>query len=158
MGFLDFLFGKTKCPSCSASGARASEGRVRCPNPSCENFDGTLRRGRRPPRRTDYTPAQPLSIRYRNFQGQDKSFTADAGSLQRKRNHIVVRVVPTGEKIALSRDRIRNLAEVEGAMPQQGEAAQPRPTAREWRVLAFHRKHKSTSPLYEQIRAKYPDS
>jgi len=31
------------------------------------------------------------------------------------------------------------------------------PTARERQVLGFHKKHKSTSPLYEEIRAKYPD-
>lgn len=49
-------------------------------------------------------------IRYRNLQGQEKTFAADNGSLRRKGNHIVARVSPTGENIALSRDRIQNLA------------------------------------------------
>ena len=164
MGLFDFLFGKTKCPQCGSKGARTSDGRTRCPNPSCQYFDGTLGRGgrlrfagTRVPRRTDYSPARALAIRYRNFQGQEKTFTADQESLERKRNHIVARVAPTGEKIALSRDRIQNLAEVEEALPQRGESTRSGPTARERQVLNFHKKHKSTSPLYEKIRAKYPD-
>jgi hypothetical protein len=164
MGLLDFLFGKTKCPQCGTKGARTSDGQTRCPNPSCQYFDGTLGRGgrlrlggARLPRRSDYSPARALAIRYRNFQGQEKIFTADKESLQRKHNHIVAVVAPTGEKIALSRDRIQNLDEVEQALPQAVEPPQPKPTARERQVLAFHKKYKSTSPLYEKIRAKYPE-
>jgi hypothetical protein len=163
MGLLDFLFGKTKCPQCGVKGARTSEGRIRCPNPSCQYFDGSLGRGgvlrmggTRAPRRSDYSPARPLAIRYRNFQGQEKTFTAEKESLQKKNNHIIACVAPTGEKIALSRDRIQNLMEVEQALPQAVEPSQPRPTARERQVLNFHKKNKSTSPLYEKIRAKYP--
>ena len=164
MGLLDFLFGKTKCPQCGAKGARTSDGRTRCPNPSCRYFDGTLGRsgtarlgGSRTPRRSDYSPTRAIAIRYRNFQGQDKTFTADEESLERKRNHIVARVAPTGEKIALSRDRIQNLTEVEDALPEARESARSGPNVRERQVLNFHKKHKSTSPLYEKIRAKYPD-
>ena len=36
------------------------------------------------------------------------------------------------------------------------ENARSGPTARERQVLAFHKNYKSTSPLYERIRAKYP--
>jgi hypothetical protein len=164
MGLLDFLFGKTKCPQCGVKGARTSEGRIRCPNPSCQYFDGSLGRagvlrmaGIRAPRRSDYSPARPLAIRYRNFQGEEKTFTADKYSLRRKRNHIIALVAPTGERIALSRERIQNLAEVEQALPQAVEPPKPRPTARERQVLGFHKKYKTTSPLYEKIRAKYPD-
>jgi hypothetical protein len=158
MGFFDSLFGKTKCPMCGTKGARTSGGRVRCPNPSCSFFDATLQRRR--PRswgRADYSPARPLSIRYRNFRGQEKTFTADSESLRRKHNHIVARVAPTGRKIALLRDRIQNLTEVERALPQQDLPGQSGPNARERQVLSFHKKHKSTSPLCERIRAKYPD-
>jgi hypothetical protein len=164
VGFLDFLFGKTKCPHCGAKGARTSDGRTRCPNPSCQYFDGTLgrggvlrRAGARAPRRSDYSPWKSLQIRYRNFQGQEKTFTADRETLQRKRNHIIARVTPTGENISLSRDRIQNLAEVEEALPPAAETARSGPTARERQVLNYHKKHKSTSPLHEKIRAKYPD-
>jgi hypothetical protein len=168
MGLLDFLFGKTKCPQCGVKGARKSEGRIRCPNPSCQNFDGTLRgRGGRhrmgglfAPRRSDYSPERPLAIRYRNFRDEEKTFTADKGWLVRRRNHIIARVAPTGETISLSRDRIQNLSEVERALSENPAPAQSRPagpTARERQVLSYHMKYKSTSPLYEKIRAKYPN-
>jgi hypothetical protein len=163
MGLLDFLFGKKHCPQCGTKGARMSEGRTRCPNPSCQYFDGSLGRGgvlrmagMRVSRRSDYSPARPLAIRYCNFQGFEKIFTADKESLQRKRNHILARVMPTGERIALSRDRILNLEVVEQALPQPIEPPQLKPTARERRVLSFHKNHKSTSPLYQKLREKYP--
>ncbi|SRR5882724_1602999 len=158
MGLFDFLFGKKKCPQCGASGARTTGDRVRCPNPSCRYFDGTVGRGLGlRPRRSDYSPASALAIRYRNFRGEEKTFTADQDSLRRKCHHIVARVAPTGENISLSRDRIQNLTEVEEALPQPTETAQPGPNARERQVLSYHKKYKSTSPLYEKIRAKYPD-
>jgi hypothetical protein len=165
MGFLDFLFGQSKCPRCGTKGARKSQGQTRCPNPSCPLFDISLRGTRdstrvgsiSPPRRGDFSPQSPLAIRYRNFRGEEKTFTADSETLQRKRNHIIAQVTPTGENISLSRDRIQNLDEVEEALPKIAEYRQPGPTARERQVLGFHKKHKSTSPLYEKIRAKYPD-
>lgn len=167
MGLFDFLFGKSKCPQCGTKGARTSEGRTRCPNPSCQYFDGTLGRsgvlraaGLRKPRRSDFFPESPLEIRYRNFQGQEKTFTAEKRWLLRRRNHIIARVAPTGETIALSRDRIQNLSEVEEALSETTPPAPIRPTGptgRERQVLSYHMKHKSTSPLYEKIRAKYPD-
>jgi hypothetical protein len=164
MGFLDFLFGKTKCPQCGAKGARVSENRIRCPNPSCQYSEGTLRHsgvlgagGSRAPRRSDYSPELPLVIRYRNFEGQEKTFTADKQSLRQKHNHITAQVAPTGERISLSRERIQNLSEVEEALSQRVEEVPLGPTARERQVLAYHKKYKTTSPLYEEIRAKYPD-
>ena len=47
--------------------------------------------------------------------------------------------------------------EVEEALPQISEGARSGPTAHERQVLAYHKKYKSSSPLYERIRAKYPD-
>ena len=164
MGFLDFLFGKPKCPQCGTKGARVSLNRILCPNPSCQYFDGTLRHSgvlgggaSRAPRRSDYSPERPLAVRYRNFEGREKIFTAEKQSLRRKHNHITAQVAPTGERISLSRDRIQNLAEVEEALSEWGEELPLGPTARERQVLAYHKKYKTTSPLYEEIRAKYPD-
>jgi hypothetical protein len=161
VSFLDFLFKKTNCPLCGTKGARVSDGRTRCPNPSCQYFDSALRRGGRMlrgPRQSDYSPVNALYIRYRNFQGQEKAFTAEKESLRRTRNHIIARVAPTGENISLSRDRIQNLSEVEAAVPHVTDAARRAgPTPRERQVLAYHKKHKSTSRLCEQIRAKYPE-
>lgn len=159
MGIFDFLFGKKECPLCGAKGAKTEGTRVRCPNPECRNFDGAL--GRRfglRPRRSDFSPENLLEIRYKNFRGEEKTFRADGDSLVRRGNHIVARVAPTGEKISLSRDRIGNLEEVDAALPKpKEETAAAGPDARERRVLAFHKRHKSTSALYEELRAKYPD-
>jgi len=159
MGLFDFLFGKKDCPQCGAKGARTEGAKVRCPNPECRNFDGTIGRwARGSARRSDYQPDRLLEIRYRNFRGEEKTFRADENSLLRRRNHISVCVAPTGERISLSRDRIQNLAEVEDAIPKKSKEETPAgPNPRERRVLSFHRNHKSTSPLYEQLRAKYPD-
>jgi hypothetical protein len=165
MGFLDFLFGQNKCPRCGTKGARKSQGQTRCPNPSCPFFDISLRGAERssrvggasPPKRKDFSPVSPLAIQYRNFQGEEKTFTADSETLRRKRNHVIARVAPTGRSISLSRDRIQNLEEVEQAVAKITESQPPGPTARERQVLGYHKKHKSTSPLYEEIRAKYPD-
>jgi len=165
MGFLDSLFGKSRCPRCGSKGARKSGNQTRCPNPSCQFFDATLRaahggfrvRESAPPSRSDYSPESPVEIHYRNFRGEEKSFIAEKQTLRRKRNHIVAQVAPTGENISLSRDRIQNLADVEDALSVPAESEDTSPTARERQVLSYHKKHKSTSPLYEEIRSKYPD-
>jgi len=163
MGLLDFLFGQNKCPRCGTKGARQSLGRTRCPNPDCPFFDIGLRvNPQRPPEKSrasggDFSPASPVAIRYRNFHGEEKTFTADGGTLARRRNHVIARVAPTGLRISLSRDRIQNLEEVESALAEVASSRPSGPSARERQVLAFHKKHKSTSRLYEEIRARYPD-
>src|SRR5262245_8889586 len=165
MGLFDFLFEPGKCPRCGQKVARKSQGQTRCPNPSCPFFDISLSStsdsprvgGASRPKHGDFSPQSQLAIRYRNFQGEEKTFTADSDTLRRKRNHIIARVAPTGRSISLSRDRIQNLEEVEKAVAENIESQQPGPTARERQVLGYHKKHKSSSPLYEEIRAKYPD-
>jgi hypothetical protein len=164
MGLLDFLFGRIKCPLCETKGARKTDFGVRCPNPSCQYFDPTLGRsavlraaGIRSARRADFSPARPVAIQYRNFRGQQRTFTAEADSIRRKKNHIIARVKPTGENISLARDRILNLTEVESDAPEVRKPDTPQPNGRERQVLAYHKKYKSTSPLYEKIRAKYPN-
>lgn len=173
MGLLDLLFGKNKCPQCGSKGAQSSGGRWRCPNPSCPNFDAALAASAAVSRETGRTSALPaasarpshfspshtLAIRYRNFEGQEKVFVADGDSLRRKRNHLTAQVAPTGQRIAFSRDRVQNLTEVDAVLAAHEGAKRTSsgPTARERQVLAYHKKYKSTSPLYEEIRAKYPD-
>jgi hypothetical protein len=168
MGLLDFLLSlltggkRTQCPSCGAQGARKDkDGTIRCKNPSCPYFDANLLSGRDRPTRLvtegNYQPVHPVTIRYKNFQGIDRTFSAEQESLVRKGSHIVGKLAPTGRKIGLSRDRIQNLSEVESAFPQQVSTGQEWPTPRERQVLSYHKKHGSTSPLYEEIRAKYPN-
>ena len=48
------------------------------------------------------------------------------------------------------------VSEVEARCAQRVAPGQDWPTPRERQVLNYHRKHKTTSPLYERIRAKYP--
>ena len=176
MGFLDFLKGEKKlqCPNCGADGAKQSkDGTVRCPNRSCPYFDRSLDSSAAPSAnwapvsqpasgqqssKGSFVPARPITIRYRNFQNQEKAFTADADGMVRKRNHLVATVAPQGRKITLSRDRIQNLGEVESALPQQPvKSGQSWPSPRECQVLGYHKKHGTSSPLYQKIRAKYPD-
>jgi len=175
MGFLDFLRGEKKleCPNCGAKGAKKSkDGTIRCLNPSCPYFDlalagaadwipgsnptsGPLSGFRR--KKGSFVPARPITIRYRNYQQQDKEFSADADATVRKKNHLVATVAPTGTKIVLARDRILNLNEVENSLPRKIESGQRWPSPRECQVLGYHKKHGTTSPLYQRIRAKYPN-
>lgn len=176
----DLLLGKTNCPLCGTPGSTKEGDRIRCLNPQCANFilspgqsippQGQPAQGQPPqsPRPAQSAPAsapsgpgmgsaRSITIQYKNFQNQPRTFTADAGTLRRANNHIIARVAPKGTFITLSRDRIQNLPEVDQALPPNMRSDRVMPTPRERQVLGYHRKHKSTSPLYEKIRAKYPD-
>jgi hypothetical protein len=111
MGLLDLLIGlftggnKIQCPSCGTQGARkSSNGVIHCNNPTCPYFDptqrkGTLRQaGSTVPTRGDFRPEHPVSIRYRNFAGQERTFSAEQDSLVRKNNHVVGRVAQRDTK------------------------------------------------------------
>lgn len=175
MGLLDLLIrlfsGRRRiagavlqCPSCGRAEARKTDDEIiHCKNPVCPYFDegllyagGLRRKLTTVPTRGNFRPEHPVSIRYINYVGQSRDFSAESGSIVRKNNHLVARVAPTGKKIALSRDRIQNLAEVESAMPAQVAPGQAWPTPRERQILSYHKKHGTSSPRYEQIRAKYP--
>ncbi|MBZ5524903.1 MAG: hypothetical protein LAP21_21945 [Acidobacteriia bacterium] len=171
----DLLSGKTNCPLCGTPGSTKEGDRVRCLNPQCANFfltPGQVPAEPRAPKPASQSPqsapqapasgpglgsARTITIQYKNFQDQHKTFTADVGSLRRKKNHIVARVAPSGKILSLSRDRIQNMTEVDQCLPAYMRTGAPYPTAKERQVLGYHKKHKSTSPLYEKIRAKFPD-
>lgn len=82
---------------------------------------------------------------------------AQAASAHRVKNHISVKVAPKGVRIALARDRILNLNDVEAAFPQRIAPDQDWPTPRERQILNYHKYHRTTSPRFESIRAKYPN-
>jgi hypothetical protein len=162
MGFLDRLTGKMECPRCGTRGAKKIKGQIHCPNPTCTNFSKTMGKGDEAPATITFTqpvevPEGSVAIQYRNFRGEGKTFVAEAASARRARNHISVKVAPQGKRIALSRDRILNLNEVEAALPQLLAPGQEKPTWRERQVLSYHKNRGSTSPLYESIRARYPN-
>lgn len=174
MGILDDLAGifggGTACPACGTPGARQSDHRIYCLNPVCSNFSGAGRHaaessGAAPTQNVPYTQqaksvrsvsSQVLAIQYRNYQDQIQNFTVDSRSVTRKNNHILAKAVPSGRNVSLMRNRIQNMPEVDLALPEKDRSGAPWPNARERQVLGYHRKHKSTSPLYEKIKAKYP--
>jgi hypothetical protein len=167
MAFLDFLTGKMKCPRCGTSGAKEEYGRILCPNPSCAYYAGASAGSGQPtagfssssasePAWKGAAPARTVTIRYQNYKGEVKTFSADADSGARRKKHISVCVAPKNVRIVLSRDRILNWNEVDGALAQRVAPGQNPPSPRERQVLAYHKKYKSTSPLYEEIRARYP--
>jgi hypothetical protein len=170
MGFFNALkdiFGGGKCPACGTPGVRKVGIEIRCFNPMCQYFNPSLAPGEAPPQgkpaAMSSAPSQPsapagsVAIQYKNFQGQNKTFHADAQSLHREKNHIVAKVAPKGKQITLSRDRIQNLNEVERRIPERVAIGQNWPSPRERQVLNYHKKYKTTSPLYEKIREKYPN-
>lgn len=176
MGFLDWISGKIECPRCGTRGAKEINGQVHCPNPTCSNFSKSMEKGDTAPASASLTftqsgtssadsfadspaivPPGSFAIRYKDFRGKNRTFVAQAASAQRNKNHIRVQVAPNGVRIALARERILNLDEVDAAFPQRIEPGQAWPTPRERQVMTYHKKHRSTSPLYESIRARYPN-
>jgi hypothetical protein len=164
MSIMDWLGGKIECPSCGTSGAKEINGIIHCPNPTCAYFSKTM--GRReagssadslPGSQRVEAPAGSFAIQYRDFRGQERTFIAQSASARRVKNHIRVKVAPKGLLITLSRDRILNLAEVEAAFPQRVAPGQEWPNPRERRILNYHKAGKTTSPLHESVRAKYPN-
>jgi hypothetical protein len=166
MGFLDFLTGKSECPRCGTQGAHSSGGDIRCPNPHCAYYDPKLGGSVAPaPYQPQAVPAalgslagaRTITIQYVNYQGQQKVFTGDADSAARGKNHITLRVAPSGHRIVLARGRIQNLSDVEASFPQRVAPGQDWPTPCERQILSYHKKHRTTSARYEEIRLKYPN-
>ena len=91
-----------------------------------------------------------ISVEYENFRGEQKTFLGDWRSLRTRRHHISLSVAPTGQRIALSQDRIQNLAEVTTAVARL-------PTGQQRRVMAFHKNRGTTSPLYESLLDRFPE-
>lgn len=102
-----------------------------------------------------FSTAQAIVIQYRNFQNQSKSFTVDAGSVTRKNNHILARVVSSGQWIALARNRIQNMPEVDLALSERDRTGAPRPNSRERQVLAIT---KNITPLRRYTKKSRPST
>ena len=162
MGLFDFFKKTVVCSLCRTDGAEKTFTVVRCRNPQCPRFDNKLppaisipaRKPLAPPSGTfDAGPGKAI-LHYRNFQGLDRDYTVDKRSVHKINNHISVRAEPTGERIAFDRRFIANMSEVETWV----EEKLPEPNARERQVLGYHKKYGTTSPLYEEIRKKYPDA
>lgn len=166
---IDAISGRIKCPACGTRGAKSVGDTIRCLNPVCQFFsphatpEARAARARvraaqaKQPRATYVPSGDTVSIQYRNFRDESKTFTADRISLKRRHNHIVARVAPSWRQLSLSRDRIENLSEIDAHLPERDRSGAPQPTGRERQVLGYHKKYGTTSPLYEKIRVKYPN-
>lgn len=158
------LFESTQsCPVCHWPQARKSwfGGRVRCPNPDCPNFEAALQgaSGRvaapKPASRARKAAPFPageklVTIRYRNFRGEEKRFEADPLSLRIRNAHVSARVAPTGRRIALKKDSIGNRDEVLALAAKV-------PTGVDRKILTYHLLRGTTSERFEEVRRRYPD-
>jgi hypothetical protein len=172
------FFGKEcNCPYCGRAGARTFWLVAKCRNPNCsrynieyaQRFEIRKETGQSFPPTSRPAPSpggsqaltSPLSgtfdaganrmdIHYRNFSGQEKTFTGDRRTLRDRKKHISVCIAPTGRRVALAKERILNRDEVESQVPPASL------TGIERQVLAYHRKRGSTSPRFEAIQRKYP--
>lgn len=75
---------------------------------------------------------------------------SERNSMRRRGAHLSVAVEPTGRRIALKLEKISDREVIEGQIP-------PEPNADEKRVLTYHNRRGTTSPLCESLRAKYSD-
>lgn len=166
MRVLDFLSRPCICPECRTPGASKLFGRVKCRNSGCRNYDHAYAQS------APYTPgpaasassSRPLygnfdpgsytmTIRYRNFRGEEQTYTGDRRTLRPRGQHISICLVPTGRRVSFALKWILSPSNARGAAETSEEAA---PSGSERRVLSYHKKKHTTSPLYESLRKKYP--
>ncbi|MGH9577471.1 MAG: hypothetical protein ACRD3R_08535, partial [Terriglobales bacterium] len=101
MSLFDMFAAHIRCPACGDLGARRLLWTVKCRNMACRYFDPeTMQQAPAPPASLHAAAARSaasfggapfqgsLTIRYRNFRGEDKSFVGDAATARRRGNHI----------------------------------------------------------------------
>lgn len=166
MALIDWFGSETRCPACGEPRAKKFLWRLKCRNMACQKFDRSFLYATPSPAASsqDFTASRPVlkgdfdpgssavQIRYRNFQGEEKSFTGDRRTVRRRGNHISLCLAPTGRRVSLARDRIQNLSELDSLARQE-----PKLTPTERQVVGYHKKRGTTSALYESIKRKYSD-
>ncbi|HUJ39311.1 MAG TPA: hypothetical protein VLW54_02095 [Candidatus Acidoferrales bacterium] len=96
-----------------------------------------------------------VEVHYRNSRGEEGRFEGDARTLRESGEHISLRLAPTGKRVAFAKKWVQNLSEVTGHT--DSALREPVPSSNESRVLRYHKRRGSTSPLYESLRQKYPN-
>ena len=153
------------CPKCGTWGAKKSLWKVKCTNPSCEKYDSEYAEAFRQSRivgkpANEVFPhlqgkADPndysMRIRYQNFRGNQIIYSADPRSAYQQGAFVVVRLAPTGKRVSFKLAKIQNRGDVESVLRDN-----PQPSANERRVLRYHSRRGSTSPVFEALRQKYP--
>lgn len=164
MGLLDFLGKYCVCESCGQPRAWKLFGKIKCQNMSCRNFDreyAAKERSSLEARRAASVQSRPrdgrfdpgenkIDLQYTNYLGVEGTYTGDRRTIWRTNEHLSLQLCPTGRRVSFARARLKNLGEVE-------QWLRPRPTPRERQVLNYHKKRGTTSPLFEQIRKKFPE-
>ncbi|MFZ0635654.1 MAG: hypothetical protein WA755_07290 [Candidatus Acidiferrales bacterium] len=161
MGLFDWMGSACACPLCRQKGAKRFGNKVKCASIGCANYDRdyaekspqTLGAPAEPLARLsgNFSPANTIEIRYRNFRGDDQTYVGDASTIREVNQHVSVCLVPTGKRVAFAKKWLANLSDL------QPRDSGPTPTGRERQVLSYHKKRGSTSPLYESLRQKYPN-
>jgi hypothetical protein len=154
-----------KCPDCGTWGAKKFLWKVKCTNPACAKYDSEYAEAFQQSRITGKAASEAfphlrgkadpndysLRIRYRNFRGNEIVYSADPRSAYQQGEHVVVRLSPTGKRVAFKLSRIQNSSDVESALSEN-----PQPTGNERRILHYHLRRGTTSASFEKLREKYP--
>jgi hypothetical protein len=168
MGFLDSWGSLVACPVCATRRASKFLWKIKCRNPNCRNFDPeyaakadlAIIRNKNaaevfPHLKGAFTPgAGSIRIRYENFRGDQLNYIADTEDAYRAGEFVVMRVAPTGRRIAFRMSSIQNRGEVEARLVSRD--AKDFPNVWERRILNFHLRRGSTSKLFVEVREKYP--
>ena len=158
------LWSNVRCPVCGQPGAKQLLWMVKCPRRGCSKYDpdlglsmgiaGTSGTASPLPQFSgNFNPgANAIAIRYRNWEGVERSFTGDRSTLRLVSRHITVCLSPTGQRCSFSRDRFLNPGEIEPLIKQAEKANTL--SAADRHVLSYHRNHGTTSPRYEEVKRK----
>jgi hypothetical protein len=153
------------CPKCGTWGAKKSLWKVKCTNPACTKYDSEYAEAFRQSRvagkpASEVYPhlkgkADPndysLRIRYQNFRGNEIIYSADPGTIYQRGEFVVVRLAPTGKRVAFRLSKIQNRSDVEPILKET-----PQPSGNERRILHYHSRRGTSSPAFEKLRQKYP--
>jgi len=168
MGFFDSWGSLVACPACGTQRANKFLWKIKCRNPNCQNYDSeyaakadqNIIRNKDaaeifPHLKGTFSPgAGAIRIRYENFRGDQLNYLADSEDAYRTGEFVVMRVAPTGRRIAFRLSSIQNRSEVESRLAAQDVKAAP--NVQERRILNFHLRRGSTSKLFAEVREKYP--
>ena len=164
MGLFDFSGSIISCPACGARFAKKSFWKIRCVNSNSSKYNSeyaaqfNLKRitGKAatevsPHLAGSFSPQDPITIQYENFRGDELRYQADVTGAYRTGDHVVIRVSPTGRRVAFLVSSIKNRSELEGRLSQEEV-----PAPQERRILNFHLRRGTSSPIFSELRKKYP--
>lgn len=139
---------------------------VKCSNSGCAKYDsdyaasslagrivGKAASEVFPHLRGSYDPgSDAIQIRYRNFRGDELLYTADRRGAFTEGEHLLIRLAPSGRRIAFHLASIQNRSEVESQLSKA-----PQPERWERTILNRHFRKGTSSRDFKEIRRKYPD-